>query len=199
MFLPFDYRRATRIDDNDDVWEVGGTDDPGFGDPLFLVAKNSVLPSRDEIEKLEMFVSDCLFKYIQNPETYEIRASLYWKVRTPSSPWGSWSRKRSETTWRTYNYAFVANIYHGMYRVGREYDVLSHRSALDYLRLCYETSRKWFTTGPYKRFGLITGLNAVNIVEDLKREGWQKEYEAILALMKETNQVFPDRSLPLQF
>ena len=42
MFLPFDYRRATRIDDNDDVWEVGGTDDPGFGDPLFLVAKNSV-------------------------------------------------------------------------------------------------------------------------------------------------------------
>jgi len=190
MFLPFDYRRATRLDDNDDVWEVGGTDDPGFGDPLFLVAKNSVLPSRDEIEKLEMFVSDCLFKYIQNPASYEIRASLYWKVRTPSSPWGSWSRKRSETTWRTYNYAFVSNIYHGMYRIGREYDVLSHRSALDYLRLCYETCRKWFTTGPYKRFGLITGLNAVNIVEDLKREGWEKEYETILALMRETNDVF---------
>ena len=190
MFLPFDYRRATRLDDNDDVWEVGGTDDPGFGDPVFLVAKNSVLPSRDEIEKLEMFVSDCLFKYIQNPDTYEIRASLYWKVRTPSSPWGSWSRKRSETTWRTFNYAFVTNIYHGMYRIGREYDVLSHRSALDYLRLCYETCRKWFTTGPYRHFGLITGLNAVNIVEDLKREGWQKEYETILALMKETNEVF---------
>jgi hypothetical protein len=190
MFLPFDYRRATRIDDNEDVWEVGGTDDPGFGDPVFLVAKNSVLPSRDEIEKLERFVSDCLFKYIQNPETYEIRASLYWKVRTPSSPWGNWSRKRSEATWRTYNYAFVTNTYHGMYRIGREYDVLSHRSALDYLRLCYETCKKWFTTGPYKHFGLITGLNAINIVEDLKREGWQKEYDTILALMTETNQVF---------
>jgi hypothetical protein len=190
MFLPFDYRRATRLDDNDDVWEVGGTDDPGFGDPLFLVAKNSVFPSRDEIEKLEMFISDCLFKYIQNPETYEIRASLYWKVRTPSSPWGSWSKKRSEATWRTFNYAFVTNIYHGMYRIGREYECLSHRRALDYLRLCYETCRKWFTTGPYKHFGLITGLNAVNIVEDLKSEGWQKEYETILALMRETNEVF---------
>ncbi|HTS37351.1 MAG TPA: DUF5695 domain-containing protein [Candidatus Solibacter sp.] len=190
MFLPFDYRRATRLDDNEDVWEVGGTDDPGFGDPIFLVAKNSVLPSRDEIEKLEMFVSDCLFKYIQNPETYEIRASLYWKVRTPSSPWGNWSRKRSEATWRTYNYAFVTNIYHGMYRIGREYDILAHRGALDYLRLCYETCRKWFTTGPYKHFGLITGLNAVNIVEDLKSEGWQKEYETILGLMRKTNQVF---------
>ncbi|HKR82630.1 MAG TPA: DUF5695 domain-containing protein [Terriglobales bacterium] len=196
MFLPFDYRRATRIDDNDDVWEVGGTDDPGFGDPLFLAAKNSFIPSRDEIEKLEMFVSDCLFKYIQNPDTYEIRASLYWKVRTPSSPWGSWSKKRSETTWRTYNYAFVTNIYHAMYRIGREYEVLSHRTALDYLRLCYETCRKWFTTGPYNHFGLITGLNAVNIVEDLKREGWQKEYETILALMRETNQVFLNDPYP---
>ena len=77
-----------------------------------------------------------------------------------------------------------------MYRIGREYDILSHRTALDYLRLCYETCRKWFTTGPYKRFGLITGLNAVNIVEDLKSEGWQKEYETIHALMKETNQAF---------
>jgi len=190
MFLPFDYRRATRIDDNDDVWEVGGTDDPGFGDPLFLAAKNSFIPSRDEVGKLETFVSDCLFKYIQNPDTYEIRASLYWKVRTPSSPWGSWSKKRSEATWRTFNYAFVTNIYHAMYRIGREYEVLSHRTALEYLRLCYETCRKWFTTGPYNHFGLITGLNAVNIVEDLKSEGWQKEYETVLALMKETNQVF---------
>ena len=190
MFLPFDYRRATRLDDNDDVWEVGGTDDPGFGDPLFLVAKNSVLPSPSEVEKLEMFISDCLFKYIQNPGSYEIRASLYWKVRTPSSPWGSWSRKRSEATWRTYNYGFVTNIYHGMYRIGREYDLLTHRSALDYLRLCYETCRKWFTTGPYRHFGLITGLNAVNIVEDLKSEGWQQEYRTILALMKETNDAF---------
>jgi hypothetical protein len=77
-----------------------------------------------------------------------------------------------------------------MYRIGREYYVLSHRTALDYLRLCYETSRKWFTTGPYNRFGLITGLNAVNIVDDLKSEGWQQEYETILALMKETNQAF---------
>jgi len=196
MFLPFDYRRATRVDDNDDVWEVGGTDDPGFGDPLFLAAKNSFMPSRDEVEKLEMFVSDCLFKYIQNPNTYEIRASLYWKVRTPSSPWGSWSKNRSETTWRTYNYAFVANIYHAMYRIGREYEVLSHRTALDYLRLCYETCRKWFTTGPYSRFGLITGLNAVNIVEDLKSEGWQKEYETILGLMRETNQVFMNDPYP---
>lgn len=83
------------------------------------------LPSREEIERSELYSSDCLFRYIQNPETYEIRTSLYWKERAPSSPWGSWSKQRSEATWRTYNYAFVANIYNAMYRIGKNYDVLS--------------------------------------------------------------------------
>jgi hypothetical protein len=190
LFLPFDYRRGTRIDENTDVWEVGGTDDPGFGDPLFLAEKNAWLPSRQEIERLELYVSDCLFKYIQNPQTYEIRASLYWKERTPSSQWGSWSKKRSEATWRTYNYAFVANIYHAMYRIGANYDVLTQRSATDYLRMCYQTCLKWFTTGPYTKMGLISGSNAVYIVEDLRKEGWNEEYKTLLALMQTCNDGF---------
>lgn len=190
LFLPYDYRRGTRFDENDDVWEVGGTDDPGFGEPLFLSEKNIYLPARDEIEKLELFISDCLFKYIQDPQTYEVHASLYWKQRYPSSPWGSWSKGRAESTWRTYNYCFVANIYHAMYRIGREYDVLTHRSAQDYLRMCYRTCEKWFTTGPYKTNGLITGSNAVDIIEDLRKEGWQTEYRSLLALMKDCNDYF---------
>ncbi len=190
LFLPFDYRRGTRIDENTDVWEVGGTDDPGFGDPLFLAEKNVWFPSREEVERLELYVSDCLFKYIQNPETYEIRASLYWKDRWPSSPWGSWSKMRSEATWRTYNYAFVANIYHALYRIGANYDVLSLRAAKDYLRMCYQTCLKWFTTGPYKLNGLITGSNAVFILEDLRTEGWDAEFDALLAHMKNCNDEF---------
>lgn len=37
--------------------------------------------------------------------------------------------------------------------------------------MCYETALKWFTTGPYRRNGLITSSNAVNIVEDRRAEG----------------------------
>src|SRR5262249_39117078 len=106
------------------------------------------------------------------------------------SPWGSWSKNRSETTGRTYNYAFVTNIYHAMYRIGREYDILLHRTALEYLRLCYETCRKWFTTAPYTHFVLVTGVDTVKFVGAMKSEGWQKEYETILALMRETNKFF---------
>ena len=190
LFLPFDYRLGTRIEDHDDVWEVGGTGDPGFGEPLFLSQKNVHSPSRDEIEKLEQYVSDCLFKRIQNPETFEIRASLYWKDRYPSSYSSTYTKSRSEETWRTYNYAFAANIYHAMYRIGREYDLLSRRSARDYLRLCYETCRKWFTTGPYVHVGLITGSNVVDILQDLRLEGWHGEASVLEGLIRDCNEEF---------
>lgn len=190
MFLPFDYRRGSTFDDNDDVWEVGGTDDPGFGEPLFLSEKNVCFPCQEEVWKLETYVSDCLFKYIQNPDTYEVRASLYWKKRYPSSPWGSWDEKRAETTWRNYNYAFVANIYHALYRVGKNYSLLSQRTARDYLMMAYRTCVRWFTQGPYHHLGLITGSNIVNILEDLRREGLTEEYENLLAETKQCNEEF---------
>ncbi|HET7840941.1 MAG TPA: DUF5695 domain-containing protein, partial [Terriglobia bacterium] len=196
MFLPFDYRRGTAFDVNDDVWEVGGTDDPGFGEPLFLAEKNANFPNLEEIDKLEAYVSDCLFKYIQNPETYEVRASLYYKERYPSSPWGSWDKKRAEATWRNYNYAFVANIYHAMYRVGRNYPILKQRSARDYLKICYRTALKWFNQGPYRHMGLITGSNIVDILNDLQREGLTEEHAALLNLVKECNQEFVSNPYP---
>jgi hypothetical protein len=196
LFLPFDYRLGRRIDDYQDVWEVGGTGDPGLGDPLFLAEKNVHYPSLDEIERLETYVDDCLFQHIQNPQTYEVRDSLYWKVRYPSSPSSSFSKKRSEATWRTYNYTFVANIYHALYRIGKRYGVLEKRTSDEYLRMCYRTCLKWFTTGPFKHVGLITGSNGVEILSDLEREGWKQEYKELFKLMKDCNDEFLRDSYP---
>jgi hypothetical protein len=190
LFLPFDARLGKMIEETEDVWEVGGTGDPGFGDPLFLAEKNVHYPSADEIAKLEAYVDDCLFRHIQDPETYEVRESLYYKARTPSSPSSSFSKARSEATWRTFNYTFVANIYHALYRIGKRYGLLMRRTAEDYLRMAYRTSLLWFTTGLYKHLGLITGSNAVEILADLEREGWSSEHARLLALMKECNEEF---------
>jgi hypothetical protein len=190
LFLPFDYRQGKMIDDFQDVWEVGGTGDPGFGEPLFLAEKNVVYPSREEIERLETYVDDCLFRYVQNPKTYEVRASLYWKERYPSSPSSTYSKERSEVTTRTYSYCFVANIYHALYRTGKLYGLLKRRSPADYLRMAYETCRKWFVTGTFKWAGLITGSNAVEILADLEREGWTREHAEMLSLMKTCNDEF---------
>ncbi len=190
LFLPFDYRQGKMIDDFQDVWEVGGTGDPGFGEPLFLAAKNVVYPSRLEIDRLETYVDDCLFRYIQNPKTWEVRASLYWKDRYPSSPSSTYSKERSEVTTRTYGYCFVANIYHALYRTGKLYGLLRRREAEEYLRMAYETCRKWFVTGTFKWAGMITGCNAVEILADLEKEGWAKEHAELLALMKTCNDEF---------
>jgi len=121
MFLPFDYNTQSPMYDSDEVWEVGGSDEFGFSEPLYLAEKNLYYPSKKEVETLETYVDDCLFKHIQNPETYEVRASLFWKNRYPSSPWGHWPEERSGQLWRTYNYPHPANIYHDLYQIGTKY------------------------------------------------------------------------------
>jgi hypothetical protein len=119
MFLPFDHRIGSTFLDADEVSEIGGCDaEFGLSEPLFLAEKNVYYPSPKEVAALETFVSYCLFKYIQNPETYDVRASLYWKLRYPSSPWSHWNEERASATYRAYNYAHVANIYHALSKLG---------------------------------------------------------------------------------
>lgn len=196
MFLPFDHRIGSTFLNSDTVWEVGGSDEAGFSEPLFLAEKNVYLPSRKEVETLETYVADCLFKYIQDPETYLVRASLYWKERYPSAPWGWWTKERSEATFRTYNYVHPACIYFALYRIGKHYGLLTRKSPEEYLKMAYSTCMKWFTTGPYRHVGLMEGSNAIDILEAIKAEGWQEEYNNLLAQMKQCENVFVEDPYP---
>jgi len=190
MFLPFDYRTGSIFSDSDEVWEVGGSDEYGFSEPLFLAEKNVYRPDRGEVKALEAYVEDCLIGHIQNPETFALRASIFWKERTPSSPWGHWTEERSKESYRTYNYPHAANIYHALYRIGKLYGLTSRREPLAYLKLAVQTCLKWFETGPWKHVGVMGGSNALAILEDVRKEGWTKEYESLLAKLKACNDVF---------
>jgi hypothetical protein len=189
-FLPFDHRIGSIFLDSDEVWEVGGSDESGFSEPIFLAEKNVYLPSKAEVETLETYVADCLFKYIQNPETYEVRASLYWKQRVPSEGWGAWTKERSEATFRSYNYVHPANIYHALYRIGRSYGLLTRKKPEEYLRMSYRTCLKWFTTGPWRHVGLMEGSNVIQILRDIQHEGWTDESTKLLQLMKDCEEEF---------
>lgn len=189
-FLPFDHRIGSRFTDSVDVWAVGCSDEAGFSEPLFLAQKNMFYPVRREIRALETYVTDCLFQYIQNPQTYAVRASLYWKVRTPSSGWGDWSEKRSEATFRTYNYVHPANIYYSLYRIGKLYGLLTQRPPLEYLRMSYRTCMKWFSTGPYRHVGLMEGSNSIHILQALQEEGMSAEYASLRAQMQACDATF---------
>ena len=196
MFLPFDYRLRSTYLEADCVWEVGGSDEYGFSEPLFLAEKNVYYPSGEEIETLEMYVDDCLRAYIQDPETYDVQASLYWKERTLSSPWPHWSKQRAARLIRTYNYPHTANIYHALYQIGKRYGLATHHEPLEYLNMAYKAAVKSLTTGPWQHVGLMGGGNTVNILNDLKEEGCEEEYAALLTEMKACNQVFLDEAYP---
>jgi hypothetical protein len=189
-FLPFDHRIGSIFLDSDEVWEVGGSDESGFSEPLFLAEKNVYLPARNEVEALEAYVADCLFKYIQNPETYEVRASLYWKERYPSDGWGAWTKQRSEATFRSYNYVHPANIYYALYKIGKSYGLLTRKTPDEYLRMSYNTCLQWFTTGPWKHVGLMEGSNAVHILNAIRQEGWMDEYRKLRQLMEDCDAEF---------
>ncbi len=196
MFLPFDHRIGSTYRDSDNVWEVGGNDEYGFSEPLYLAEKNVYFPDRREIATLETYVADCLRQYIQDQETLALRASLYWKERKPSSPWGHWTEARSKESYRTYNYAHVANVYHALYRIGKLYGLTTRQTALEYLRLASKTGVKWFQTGPWRHVGVMGGSNAINILADLKAEGMGTEYSQLLKEVEACNRVFVETPYP---
>jgi hypothetical protein len=190
MFLPFDYRTRSTYLEADRVWEVGGSDEYGFSEALFLAEKNVYYPSREEIETLEMYVDDCMRKHIQDPETYDVVASLYWRERTLSSPWSHWSRRRAARLIRTYNYPHTANIYYALYQIGKRYGLTTHYESLEYLDMAYRAAVKGLTTGPWHYVGLMCNSNTINILNDLKAEGFEQEHHMLLSQMEACNRVF---------
>jgi len=197
MFLPFDHRIGSTFLDSDEVSEVGGSDaEFGFSEPLFLAEKNVYYPSPKEVATLETYIADCLYKYIQDPETYAVRASLYWKLRYPSSPWSHWTIERATATYRAYNYSHVMNIYDAMYCIGKRYGLLTRRSAEQYLRMAYHTCLEMFQTEPWGHVGVMGGANALHILEDIRKEGWHEEYGNLLEQIRKCNDVFVNDPYP---
>lgn len=196
MFLPFDYQIESTYSDSDSVWEVGRSDEYDFSEPVFLAEKNVYYPVKEEVEALEAYVNDCLIKHIQNQETFALRASLYWKQRYPSCPWGHWTEERSKESYRTYNYHHVVNVYHAFYKIGNRYRLTEQKKPLEYLKLAYKTSVKWFNTGPWRHVGVVCGSNVLNVLEDLKQEKLQQEYKALLNEIQKCNQVFIETPYP---
>jgi len=196
MFLPFDYGTGSVFSESDEVWEVGGDNEYGFSEPLFLAEKNVYRPDRKEIETLETYVTDFLIGQLQDQKTYALRGSMYWKERYPSSPRGHWTEKRSKEFYRTYNYPHAVNVYHSMYRIEKLYGLTSRRKPLDYLRLAYRTGIKWFETGPWVHIGLMDGSNVLNVLDDLKAEGLEPEYKALLTKLRECNDAYVKTPYP---
>ena len=128
------------------VFMSGLSDEAGAAQPLAMAIKQTVMPVKEEIDKLESYVAEVLSPAegadrlgIQSPLNFSVRASLFYydpnnsqsnafekaqpafmKHCSTSAWWLTcWSKNRSSETWRAYNYPHVAAVYWSLYRVSR--------------------------------------------------------------------------------
>ena len=169
-FLPYDSMLDCLFLDSDEAWQVGGSDEYCLPVAMFLAEKNVHYPDQAEIDVLETFVDDFLFRTLQDPETYEIRRGMYWFEDHPSRERMNWDRETAELTTRSFNYPLAANIYHSMYRIGKHHGLLQRRTARAYLEMSWRTAMKWLGIGKHAKYGAPAGSTLADLLDDLAHE-----------------------------
>jgi Family of unknown function (DUF5695) len=173
------------------VWIAGLSDEGGAGSWLATVMKEFVEPDQDEVTKIEHFVDGVLWGGLQSkegPHAYGVRKSLFYYQpdQMPSDyynssfdwkSWTSWNKQASEAVDRSYDYPHVAAAYWVLYRLARNHPGLVTNHSWDwYLNHAYETSVAMtkYAEG-LSAFGQMEGSIFVAILDDLKREGMNRE------------------------
>lgn len=157
-------------------WMAGGSDDLGHGPATFLSEKQTIKPVQAEIASVDYYITNFLFKYLQNKQvngarSYEVYRWFDGQDGVPSDT----------GTWRVYNYVHIANTYFNMYRTAKNFPGLTYAYAPgDYLTFCYETLNAMFSKvelptpigpDPAVQFGLMGEMTYPDILATLNSEG----------------------------
>lgn len=201
-------RDENKIHDQDNrVWIAGLGDEGGGGSWVAAMMKEFVRPDAGEIAKLERFVDGVLWgglQYKDGPDKYGVRKSMlyYAPQEFPGyaydpalnwTTWASWKKDQAESIGRGYNYPHVVAAYWSMYRNARNTDGLVKNHPWEwYLDQAFETTRFAFSRGEngkrrvgYVELGLMEGTIFLELLKDLKREGWTEKADAVERLMRE--------------
>lgn len=182
------------------VWIAGLGDEGGGGAWISAMMKELVEPNKEELDKLLQFVDGVLWGGLQlkdGPHPYGVRKSLfyyqphempagYYRSDFDWSTWTSWSKKDSERVDRSYDYPHVAAAYWVLYRLSRNHPGLVTNHPWDwYLQHAYETSVAMTKyAGDYAVFGQMEGTIFLQIMNDLRHEGMNKEADDLEAKMR---------------
>lgn len=181
------------------VWIAGLDDEGGAGSWLAAIMKQWVAPNAGEIAKFGDFVDGVLWGRIQykdGAEIYGIRKSLfyyepdefpgYYRTDFDWTTWTSWNKQASEAVNRSYDYPHVAAAYWALYHLVRNNSKLVTRHPWNwYLNQAYETSVAMPKYAPeLSKFGQMEGDIFVQILIDLKREGFTAQAADLESKMK---------------
>jgi hypothetical protein len=194
------------------AWIAGLGDEGGGGAWLAAVMKELVEPNKEELEKLEQFVDEVVWgglQYKDGPQQYGVRKSLFYYQPDEMPPgyyrsdfdwrsWTSWNKKASEQVDRSFDYPHVAAAYWVLYHLARGNDGLVTSHPWDwYLSHAYETSIAMtkFADG-YAVFGQMEGDIFLQILADLKREGWKEQADRLEAQMRSRAEHWKQQAYP---
>jgi hypothetical protein len=204
--ISYDREANKQVVQDKRAWIAGLGDEGGSGSWLAAAMKQFGQPDPAEVAKYEQFIDHVLWGNIQfkdGPKKWGVRKStFYYQKDLPGfnydpkinwTGWESWSKEHSEDIGRGYNYPHVVAAYWAMYHVARNHPgmVKSHPWQW-YLQQAYETTNFAFGRDAngdrrvgYVELGLMDGTVFLELLKDLKNEGWTDQSKRVESLMKE--------------
>ncbi|MGH7505993.1 MAG: DUF5695 domain-containing protein, partial [Longimicrobiales bacterium] len=154
-------------------------DDPGLSKPAFLAAKNAEAPVQNEVDSLDYYIANFVWRGLQRTTEETFSYGIYgipdWRTNRESEDPG---RDGRQHLWRIYDYPHITLMYFGMYRVAKHHPhIRTAMNASDYLRRAYGTALAMFTV-PWEierwsayRTGLMNELVIEQVIDALEAEG----------------------------
>ncbi len=211
-FISYDYFEKKQVTQEKRAWIAGLSDEGGNGSWVVAMMKQFIQPDRAEIKKLEEFVDGVLWGRLQYKDgdyQYGVRKSLFYyqpdavpkgtyDPNVPYGGWASWDKKQARSVGRSYDYTPVAAAYWVLYRLARNHNGLVTNHPWDwYLKRSYDTAQAMVKYAPYySRFGQMEGTVFVEILRDLRREGWHELADQYETKMKKRADVWKAKAFP---
>ena len=199
--ISYDYEERRQVREDNRAWIAGLGDEGGSGSWLAAIMKQLVQPDAAELGKLQRFVDGVLWgglQYAEGERMYGVRKSMFYyepdelPAGTYSDDvryggWSSWNRDEAMSVVRSYDYPHVAAAHWVLYRLARNHEgLMSNQSWEWYLERAYQTGEAMARHAPrYAQFGQMDGTVFLLILQDLRREGWSVQADALEATMRE--------------
>lgn len=186
LFMPYDDTYDALFLRSEEGWQVGGADEYCFTVAMFLAEKNALFPEQSQIDKLERFVEEGLWRSgLLDEQSFQVIRGLYWEDKTPSDCAQDikWDYERSRSTLRTFNYPLLMDIFFSMYQIGKRFDMTRKHSADDYLDFAFRCAMHWFDLGRNKNNGAPAGATIIEVLEALKADH-PDQYQALYPLVE---------------
>jgi hypothetical protein len=199
-FMTYDREENKIVMQDSRAWIAGLGDEGGGGAWISAIMKQLGEPNKDELAKFQQFVDGVLWgglQYNDGPRKFGVRKSLFYYQpdQMPTDfyrkdfdwrSWTSWNKADSERVDRSYDYPHVVAADWVLYRLARNYEGLVTNHPWDwYLTNAYETSVAMVKLAPgYAVFGQMEGDIFLQVLEDLRREGWNAQADDLEAKMR---------------